>query len=151
VASAFAIAWGVVWLVFLNFFNSYIAFYHLETFGGVSTWVREPVVTASFSAWLPVIDFAIAFAIAAHIVMLVIDKYVLREGLHLMIDIFSLVSAAVLLAIFPFDFTPFGGPAFAFDISAHAVLVLVIVGTSISVLVRFIKLVVTLARGSSPY
>jgi uncharacterized membrane protein len=151
VASAFAIAWGVVWLVFLNFFNSYIAYYHLETIGGASVWVRDPLVTASFSAWLPVVNFAIAFAIAAHILMLAIDKYALREGLHLLIDIFSLVSTAVLLSIFPFDFSPFGGPAYAVDVSVHVTLIFVIVGVSIGILVRFIKLIVTLARGTTPY
>jgi uncharacterized membrane protein len=151
VGSSFAIAWGVVWLIFLNFFNSYVAYYHLESIGGVSTWVRDPILTASFSAWLPVIDFAIAFAIAAHILMIVIDRYALREALHMVIDVFSLVSAAVLLYIFPFDFTPFGGPAYALDISTHVILIFAIVGTSVGILVRFIKLIVILARGSTPY
>jgi uncharacterized membrane protein len=152
VGSAFAIAWSVAMLIFLNFFNDYIAYYHLEQAAGHAIWFREPLLTAAFTTWLPVANAVLAFTIAGHTVLLAIDKYIVREPVLLVLDLFSIASVIALLMIFPFDFTALGsilaGP---FDFGAHLTLVLVAMGIAIGALVRFIKIMVNLIRGTASY
>ena len=50
-ASSFAIAWSFVFLIFFNFFSQYIAYYQYES----GRWFGYSVLTADFSAWLPII------------------------------------------------------------------------------------------------
>jgi uncharacterized membrane protein len=152
-ASAVAIAWSVALLVFLNFFNDYIAYYHVETVAGVSTWVREPILTGDLVLWLPVVTVALVIGIAAHIMLLAVDKYVVREATLTVLDVFSLVVVATLVAVFPFDFDVFGNSDLAawLDIGVRITLVLISFGIGIGVLVRLIKLLVNIARGKAKY
>jgi uncharacterized membrane protein len=149
--SAFVIAWSVALLVFLNFFHDYIAYYHLETVGGVSHWVREPIVTSDFGLWLPVLNTVLALTIAGHIMLLAIDKYIVRESTQLVLDVLGIVSVTALLSIFPFDFQPFAELAGPLDLSAHITLVVIVFGMAIGVLVRFIKIIVNVAKGTATY
>ena len=149
--SAFVIAWSVALIVFLNFFHDYIAYYHGETIGNVTNWVRETIVTRDFSLWLPVVNTVLALTIAGHVMLLAIDKYILRESTLLILDILGIVSVAALLTIFPFDFRPFGDFSGAIDLSAHITLAIIIFGISIGVLVRFIKITVNAIKGTATY
>jgi uncharacterized membrane protein len=149
--SAFAIAWSIALVVFLNFFHDYIAYYHFETAGGVSHWVRQPIVTGDFSLWLPVLNTVLAFTLAGHIMLLAIDKYIVRESTQLVLDILGIVSVAALLSIFPFNFRPFGELAGPLDLSAHITLAVIIFGLAIGALVRFTKIVVNVVKGTATY
>jgi uncharacterized membrane protein len=108
-ASAFAIAFSIAMLIFLNFYHEYIAYYHMETAFGTSFWVRQPILTSAFSSWLPIVNTALIFGIAGHTLLLAVDKYLLRESTLVVLDIFSIISIGALLAIFPFDFSVFPG------------------------------------------
>jgi len=149
--SAFVIAWSVALIIFLNFFHDYIAYYHGTTIGNVTNWVRETIITRDFSLWLPVVNTVLALTIAGHVMLLAIDKYILREPTLLVLDMLSIVSVASLLAIFPFDFRPFGDFSGAIDLSAHITLAIIIFAISIGVLVRFIKIIVNVAKGTATY
>jgi uncharacterized membrane protein len=150
--SAFAIAWSIALLVFLNFFSDYVAYYHLEQVGSQSVWFREPFLTADFSTWLPIVNVVLAFTVVGHMVLLAIDKYVVRETLLLALDLFSITSTAALLLIFPFDFNVFGSRlAWPLDLSVHMTLAFIILGLAIGALVRFIKIMVNLIRGTATY
>ncbi len=152
VASAFAIAWSVALLVFLNFFNDYIAYYHLEQVANHDVWFRDPLLTPDFATWLPVVNVVLAFTIVGHIVALAIDRYVVRESVLLVLDLFNITSVTALLSIFPFDFSVFGNTlAGPLDLSAHLTLAFIILGLAIAALVRFIKIVVALIRGTASY
>jgi hypothetical protein len=153
VSSAVAIAWSVALLIFFNFFNQYIAFYHLEGAGGTSVWVRESLLNGDFVLWLPIIDVVLIFAILGHVMLIAIDKYVLREATLLVLDIFSIIALASLLSIFPFDFSPVPNEAVA-DALPFAVgitLGIVVFAIGIGVIVRLVKLIVNLIRGTFEY
>lgn len=151
-ASAFAIAFSIAMLIFLNFFHEYIAYYHQETAAGISTWIRQPLLTADFSAWLPIVNTALICGIAGHALCLAIDKYIMREGTMLILDIFSAVSIAALLVIFPFDFSAFGDIwSTPMDLSARITMVIIIFGICIGALVRLIKILVNGVRGTATY
>jgi len=152
VASAFAIAFSIALLIFFNFFHDYLAYYHLETIGNASVWIREPFVTADFSLWLPIVNTALTFNIIGHVILLVIDKYIVRESTLLVLDIFSLVSVTALLIIFPFNFDVFGSQiAGPIDFSVRLTFALIIFGICIGILVRLIKIIVNAIRGTATY
>jgi uncharacterized membrane protein len=151
-ASAFAIAFSIALLIFFNFYHDYIAAYHLETRAGTSTWVHQSILTSAYFAWLPIVNTALIFGIAGHVLLLAVDKYLLREAVLLILDIFSIVSIAALLLIFPFDFNVFGASAVGpIDFSVRISLAIIIFGTGIGVLVRLIKVLVNLVRGIVSY
>ncbi len=151
VGSAFVIAWSIALMIFLNFFHDYIAYYHQEIANGVTYWVRQPILNGDFHLWLPVLNTVLGFTIAAHIVMLAIDTYILRESLQLILDLFGIVSVGALLAIYPFNFQQFGDIAVGLDLSAHITLAVIILAMSIGVIVRFIKIIVNVVRGAATY
>lgn len=152
-ASAVAIAWSIVLYVFFNYFNQYVAYYHSEKIGNTVTLIREPFFTGEISSWLPILSATLAVSILGHIVMIIVDKRVLHEVIHIVINGFGLATIVSLIRIFPFDFNAIPNPtaADATHTALTVALICVGIGLGISVLVRVIKLIANTARGITDY
>jgi len=153
VASAFAIAWSIVLLIFFNFFNHYIAYYSSETVGGVTIWTRHPFFTEDVNLWLPILTITLVIGIIGHTILIVRDRYALREVVQIVINAFALWTVATLLSIFPFDFSVIPNPT-AVDatyLGVRVFLILLSVGIGIAILVSVIKLIVNVVRGTASY
>jgi uncharacterized membrane protein len=136
-----AIFFNVVFLIFFSFFHRYIAWYHTEPDGGVT---RLPLLTSDYFAWLPVLVTALAISIVAHIILIIYDRYWLREVTHIILNAIGAAVVARLIAIFPFNFSVIPNPAAAdiVPVAVTIVLVIIAVGLGIGALVRLIKLLV---------
>jgi len=148
-SSSFAIAWSFVFLIFFNYFNEYIAYYDFETAG----WVRYPVLTEDFGAWLPILTVALTLSIAGHIILIIFDRYILRETTLIILNLFGIAVVLTLLSIFPFDFSAIPNATIA-DIApiiATIVLIGITVGLVIGTLVSFIRFIVTISTKGSSY
>ncbi len=147
-ASAFAIAWSIILLVFFNFFHEYIAYYSAETVGGVVTWTKQPFFTSDISLWLPILTTTLVISIIGHIVIIIVDREMLRRGIQIIIDGFGLATVITLITVFPFDFGVI--PNAAASAATHAgvliVLICIAVVLGISLLIRVIKLLVNIAN-----
>jgi uncharacterized membrane protein len=153
VASTFAIAWGIVLLIFFNFFNQYVAYYHSETVGGVTIWTRYPFFTEDVNLWLPILTTTLVISIIGHILLIIRDRYILREMVQIVINAFALWTTATLLSIFPFDFSVIPNPA-AVDatyLGVRILLILISIGIGIAILVGVIKLIVNVVRETANY
>jgi uncharacterized membrane protein len=153
VAYAFAIAWSIVLLIFFNFFNQYVAYYHSETVGGVTIWTRYPFFTEDVNLWLPILTTTLIISIIGHIILIIRDRYILREVIHIVMNAFALWTVSTLLSIFPFDFSVIPDPA-AVDATYFGVrilLILISIGIGIAILVSVIKLIVDVVRGTASY
>jgi hypothetical protein len=151
-SSSFAIAWSIVLLVFFALFNEYIAYYHLETVDSVSRWIRYPILTGDFNAWLPILMATLILSILGHIVLIIYDKYLLRETVVIVLNLFGIATVVALLSIFPFDFTVI--PNTISDILPIVITIALIgitVGLGIATLVKFIKLVVSVSMKRTGY
>lgn len=144
-SSRFAIAGSIVFLIFFNFFSGYIAYYH--------DGARDPILTAGFNAWLPVLNTALIASIVGHIIMVIFDRYVLREITLIVLNLFGIAAVATLLSIFPFDFSviPNANIAGYVSLGVRIALICGIVGLGIGTLVMFIQLVVNVAKQNIPY
>jgi len=151
--SASAIAWSIVLLVFFNFFNQYIAYYQHETMGGVAHLIRYPLLTEDFNAVLPVLNTTLALSIAGHIVLLILDKYLLREVILIVLNLFGIATVVTFLSVFPLDFSviPNADIAVILTMVVIAVLIAIAIGIGIRTLVRFIKLIVNIAKKGANY
>jgi len=147
-ASAFAIAWSIVLLVFFNFFYQYAAYYSGDTSSGIVTWTRSPFFTSDIGLWLPILNTTLAISIIGHIVMIILDRNILRQALHVIIDGFGLATVITLLVVFPFDFNviPNSVAAAGTNTGVTVVLIIIAVGFGIGLLVRVIKLLVSIVR-----
>ncbi|MBN2076135.1 MAG: hypothetical protein JW762_11350 [Dehalococcoidales bacterium] len=152
-ASAFTIAFSIVALIFFNYFHDYVAYYSSDKVDGVVTWTRAPFFTDDISFWLPILTTALVVSIIGHSVMIIFDRYALREILQLIIDAFSLASAITLVMVFPFDFyvIPSTSIAEGVELGVTVVLICVCVGIGIGILVRSIKFLVNLVKGVTSY
>jgi len=150
-ASAFAIAWSIILLVFFNFFHEYVAYYNADTVGGVVTWTRHPFFTSEIGLWLPILTTTLVISIIGHIVLIIVDRKFLRQAIHIIIDGFAMATVITLVTVFPFDFgvIPNTVAAAATNIGVTVVLICIAVGLGISVLVRLIKLLVDLAKAAT--
>jgi len=152
-ASVFAIVWCIALLIFFNFFNQYVAYYHSETLDGVTTWIRYPFFTEDINLWLPVLTTTLIITIIGHIILIILDRYILREMIHIVINAFSLWTVLTLLTVFPFDFSVIPNPAAAeatyTGVRIFLIFISVVVG--IALLVRAIKLIVNVVRGTATY
>jgi uncharacterized membrane protein len=153
VASAFAIAWGIVLLIFFNFFNQYVAYYHSEIVGGITVWIRYPFFTEDINLWLPILTTTLIISIIGHIILIILDRYVLRETIHIVINAFALWTVTTLLSVFPFDFSVIPNPAAADAtyLGVRIFLIFLSVGIGIAILVSVIKLIVNVVRGTASY
>ena len=146
--SAFAIAWSVILIIFFNFFWQYIAFYTGNSTGGVVGWTRETFFTNDIKLWLPILTTTLVVSIICHMVKILIDRNLLDQALHIIMDGFGLATMITLLVIFPFDFSviPNNAAATGTSIGVTVVLIIIAVGLGISRLVRFIKLLVSICK-----
>jgi uncharacterized membrane protein len=153
VASAFAIAWSIVLLIFFNFFNQYVAYYHSETVGGITTWTRYPFFTEDINLWLPILTTTLIITIIGHVILIIRDRYILREMIHIVINAFALWTVLTLLSVFPFDFSviPNSSAADATYLGVRIFLIFISVGVGIAILVSVIKLIVNVVRGTASY
>ena len=144
-ASTIAIIWSIALLVFFCFFSSYIAFY--QAHGDNLT--RTPILTGAYFDWLPILVTTLLVTIAGHIILISYDRYWLRQIIHIIINIFSIVAVVSLLVIFPFNFAAGGdmGLASTLSIITTIVLIAIAVGVGIATLVILIKLIVYLVSG----
>jgi uncharacterized membrane protein len=153
VGSAIAIAWSIALLIFFNFFSQYVAYYYSETIGGVTVWTRYPFFTSDVNLWLPILTTTLIVSIVGHIILLIHDRYMLREAIHIITNAFGLWTVATLLSIFPFDFSviPDAAAADATYAGVNAFLIFLSVVIGIAILVRVIRLIVNVARGTTGY
>jgi uncharacterized membrane protein len=146
--SAFAIAWSIAFIIFFNFYSNYIAYYSIDHTGGVDRWQMQTLVTSNFNLWLPIITATLILVIIGHTIMIIFDKYWLRQIIKIVLNIFTLASIISLLSIFPFDFSVLPSAATLWALQGFKVLLILIsVGIVIGIIVRFIKFVVNLAEG----
>ncbi len=152
-ASAFAIAWSIALLIFFNFFNQYVAYYHSETVGSITTWIRYPFFTEDINLWLPILTATLIISIIGHIILIILDRYMLREMIHIVINAFALWAVLTLLTVFPFDFSviPSTSAADATYLGVRIFLIFISVGVGIAILVSVIKLIVNVVRGTVSY
>jgi len=153
VGSSFAIAWSIVALVFFNFFSRYIAYYYIEHRGAAQVWVSVPVLTSAYGDWLAVLNTTLIVGICAHILFIVYDKYVLREGGMIVLNILGIATAVSLLTIYPFSFSrvPDAAIADGIDIGIKVTLGIVIFLMAITTLASFVRLIVNVLRGTATY
>jgi hypothetical protein len=151
--SSFAVAWSIVLLIFFNFFHQYVAYYHSETVGGVTTWTRYPFFTQDINLWLPILTTTLVLTIIGHSILIIFDRYTLRETIMLILSALGLAIVSTLLSIFPFDFSviPSATVADATYIGVKILLILISVGMGIGIIVRLIKLIVHIVRQSPSY
>jgi len=144
----FSIFWSSVLLVFFNFYNHYIAFYNYENIEGVKHWTSYPFLTSDFDRWLPIITAALIAAIVGNIILIIYDGHFFRKLILIAIDLFSLAATISLLVIFPFNFSAMPGHDLANLLNpiVTVVLILVSVGIGIGIIVRFVKLMVAIAK-----
>ena len=139
-ASSAAIAWSLILLVFFNFFNQYIAYYH--------DGIRDPFLTADFSFWLPILNTTLILSIIGHIILIIFDRYLLREIILIVLNCLGIAVVLTLLRLFPFDFSviPNANIAAYVELGVTIALIVGTVGLGVGALVRFIKLMVNIAK-----
>jgi uncharacterized membrane protein len=139
------IFWNVVLLVFFSFFHQYIAWYHVEPDGGVT---RLSMLTSDYFIWLPILVTALVISVTASILLLIYDRYLFREIIQIILTVIGVAVVANLVSIFPFDFSVIPN-ATAVDIVpvvVTIVLIIIAVGLGVGALVRFVKLIVSVAK-----
>lgn len=138
---SFAIMWSVIFFVFFNFYQSYIAYYHYD-----GIWHRYPLLTESFSQWLPIVSVALVASMIGSILLIIYDGYFFRQIIRIVLNLFGLTAIISLLTVFPFDFTVFPRDLTGIlNPIVITVLILIIIGIGIGTMVRLIKLIVNAA------
>lgn len=149
-ASALTIAWSAILLIFFSFFSRYIALYEPVYVNGRRMWYQTPLITDDYYTWLPILITTLVLTIGGHIIMIIYDKYWLRQTIHIILNIMSVVTVVMLVSIFPFDFSVLPGTNVEsiVTVSVTIALIAVAIGISIGTLVMFIKVIVNVARSA---
>ncbi len=111
---------------------------------------RLSMLTNDYFVWLYILVTALVISIAANIIMIIYDRYWFREIIQIILTVIGVVVVANLVSIFPFDFSVIPN-ATAVDIVpvvVTIVLIIIAVGLGVGALVRFIKLIVSVAKQS---
>lgn len=144
----FAIAWSIILIIFFNFFNQYIAYYEYNA--ASASWSFTPFITPGFDTWLPIFNAATIIAIIGNIILIVNDSFYFDNITNIVMHIFGIVSVATLLSLFPFDFSviPDANLNQVLFPVLRIVFIFILVGLSIGILVRFIRIILKIARTS---
>ena len=135
--SIVGIVWSIGTLIFFNFFSDYIAYYH--------DGIREPLITAEFGKWLWIHNPMLVLLLIRYSISLAFERYVFRESTLIFLSLLGVASTAVLLSLFPFDFSilPSTDAAKWWELGLRIALIATIIMFSIDALVRVIKTVRT--------
>lgn len=146
----FSIFWSSVFLALFNFYSQYIAFYNYEKIDEVKYWTSHPFLTPDFERWLPIVTASLIAAIIGNIILIIYDGNFFRKIIHIAMDLFSLAATISLLVIFPFDFSVIPGNDLTNLLNPIVTIVLILasVGIGIGVIVRFVKLMVSIAKNA---
>ncbi len=147
-ASAAAIVWSAIFLVFFNFFSKYLAIYSREVVDGITRWQIYPLLTPEFNLVLPILNVTLILSIVGHSIAIARDRYLVRQITLIVLSTLGMVTVLTFLRVFPFDFSlvPHTGVASVAPTVTVVVLILITIGLGISALVRFIKLMINVAR-----
>jgi len=146
--SSAAIAWSAVFLVFFTFFSKYLAYYEHATVDGVTKWNIYPLLTADFNAVLPILTTTLILCIVGHIVLIILDKYLLRQITVIVLYLLGMATVLTFLRVFPFDFSviPNADIAAIMPTVAIIALILISIGLGVGALVTFIRLMINVSR-----
>jgi hypothetical protein len=151
-ASSLAIVWYLALLVLFFFFRQYIAYYQLEQVSGVVKWAKYSVLTGDFNRWLVILTTTAVVAIICHIVIIVYDRYLLREGVIIGLSLLGIITLLALIFIFPFDFSIVpDADREILSISLKAAIGGAIAIASLVTLIRFIKLLIRIFTRTAFY
>lgn len=147
----FAIIFSITWLIFINYFYRYIAFYNHSVIDGVSTLKIIPIFTDNIRYWLPFYTLSIGVGILGNIILVIYERFYFLKIIMVITNLFFLAATATLLQLFPFDFSgiPFEGLRTSAPSITIAVLIVIIVAVGIAIVIDFIKLIVFFARSGS--
>ncbi|MCL2149740.1 MAG: hypothetical protein FWH51_02245 [Dehalococcoidia bacterium] len=141
--SVFAIIGSLVMLVLLNIAYEYIAYYSLVE----GVWVRQRLVTFAWHSWLPMVNVAIVLTIVGHIIMITASGgRLVRETVHIILDVFAIIVLGSLFSIFPFDFSPLPAPATLVAFWVRLGIVIAVAVIAATVVVRSVRTVVAVVR-----
>ena len=131
--SIVGIMWSISTLIFFNFFSDYIAYYH--------DGIREPLITAEFGKWLWIHNPLLVLMLTRYSISLAFERYVFREYVLIFLSLLGVASTAVLLSLFPFDFSvlPSTDVAKWIELGLRIALIATIVMFSIEALKRVIR------------
>ncbi len=143
-----AIVWSFILLIFFNFFRQYIAYYHYEMVEGVGQWIREPLLSTEFGAVLPILNIALILSILGNGILIVLDRYLLKQGISIVLHVFSLAVIFSFLRVFPFNFdvVPFSNAAQVLRIILTIVFIVAAIGLIVGIVVRIVRIVITTIR-----
>ena len=147
-ASVAAIVWSAIFLVFFNFFSRYFAIYSREVVDGITRWQIYPLLTPELSLVLPILTVTLILTIVGHSIAIARDRYLVRQITLIVLSTLGMITVITFLRVFPFDFSvvPHAGAASTLPTVMVVVLILITIGLGISALVRFIKLIINVAR-----
>lgn len=113
--------------------------------------MREPLLTPKFSAVLPVLNIALILSILGNVVLIVRDRYLLRQGVSIILHVFGLAAVLTFLTVFPFNFdvVPFPAASQVLSIIAAIVFIATAIGLVVGIVVRVVRIVITSIRAKS--
>jgi hypothetical protein len=115
--------------------------------------MREPFITAEFGKWLWIHNPMLVLILIGHSISLAFERYVLRESILIFLSLFGVASTAVLLSVFPLDFSilPSADAAKWTELGLRIALIAAIVGFNIWALGGAVRLFRNLAKGTRDY
>ena len=108
------------------------------------------MLTENFGAWLPIFNVSMIVSILGSIILIINDSFYFNNITNIVMNIFGISSVVTLLTLFPFDFKSYQGASLdpiLFPIFKIG-LALIIVGLAVGIFVRFIKIVIKIAKAS---
>jgi len=108
------------------------------------------MLTSDYFFWFPILLTALVISVAANSLLIIYDRYWLREIIQIILTVIGVVVAANLVSIFPFDFSviPSATAVDIVPVVVTIVLIIIAVGLGVGALVRFVKLIVSVAKQS---
>ena len=143
-----AIVWSFILLILFNFFRQYIAYYHYEIAEGVGQWMREPLLSGEFGTVLPILNIALVLSILGNGVLIVFDRYLLRQVISIVLNVFGLAVILSFLTVFPFNFdvVPFPNASQILSMIVAIVFIVIAIGLTVGIVVRIVRIVITTIR-----
>ena len=142
-----AIVWSVLLFILFNFYAGYIAFYQGLSSDGVTQLLCYPVLTAELARVLPILNATLGVTVIGHVVALSMDRFAVRQVVHILAHVMGIVTVVVFLRVFPFNFSdlPFGEAVEVFPSITIGLLTVIAVVMGIETIVRLVRLVTNVA------
>ncbi len=137
------IFWSLLSLILVNFYKDFIAYFQIIRVDGTFSVQHFPLITSDFNHIVIILNACLIITIIVNVVLLSYDKYKVNRIMHVITNMFFILTIANIIYFFPFDLgiLPYGAIVPYLEDAIKILLGVAAAVLGIQIIVNFVRII----------